>query len=155
MLIRVAILFVSLATVPAFAQRDVPLSVTSVATSGYWEANGQSGRYRVVITEEGWEHVTNRLFVEWITEPRSKDQPPMLISTVEPDLPFGQSVAAFSATTKKLLPGCLKISLTGVVSADPSSKVSGALIATAPGQVLQIAANSALPSNCAKNRTAR
>jgi hypothetical protein len=150
---HLALLVPLLAAISAFAQTSVPLSVSTVLTAGYWQSNGQSGRYRIIITEEGWEHVTNRLLVEWIADPANREQDSTVVASIEPVLPFGQSVAAFSVTAKHLGVGCLKISLTGVVSVDPSSKVAAELVANSPGNV--IAANPVMHRTCAKSRASR
>ena len=148
-----ALLLVLLVVVSVHAETTVPLSVSSVLTDGYWQSNGQAGRYRVVVTEEGWEHVTNRLLVEWIAEPTARDSPPKIIASAEPTLPFGQSVAAFSVVTTRSGVGCLKISVRGVVSADPSQKVAASLVATSPGNAM--VANPTVERACAKSRAGR
>ena len=149
---RPVLLLVLLAAVSVHAQSTVPTSVSAVLTDGYWKSNGQAGRYRVVVTEDGWDHITNRLVVEWVTEPASREQQSNVVASVEPALPFGQSVATFSVSVSRLGVGCLKISVRGVVSVDPSLKVATSLIATSPGTV--VGANPSIHKTCAKSRAA-
>ena len=62
----------------ALAQGGVAPDVESVISGGYWEDGAQSGRYRVVLVNSGFEHVTSRLRVEWVREPRSANASPEL-----------------------------------------------------------------------------
>jgi len=132
----------------ALAQSGVPPEVSSVVSAGYWQANGQSGTYRVVVTSQGWEHVTSRVLVEWLAEAKELGQSPTVLSVVEPPLPFGQSVAALTAKLKPISSGCAELSISGVISAEPSQKVSATLIATEPGRIERKAANPSIEGTC-------
>lgn len=122
------------------AQTGVPPQVHSVASGGYWSSGRHSGVYRVIVVNEGFEHVASRVFVEWIAEPTSPTEDPTVIAVVEPSLPFGAGVASLQATLKPLAPNRVRVALAGVVSAEPSQKVRAVVIATAPGLV-SVAAN--------------
>lgn len=41
-------------------------TVTAVASGGLWEADGKRGRYRIVITKYGDEHIYSRTFAQWL-----------------------------------------------------------------------------------------
>ena len=43
-------------------------SVAFVVTGGAWHTKNERGRYRIVVEEGGWEHVTSRVYVEWLLE---------------------------------------------------------------------------------------
>ena len=43
-------------------------SIAFVVTGGAWQTKKEHGRYRVVVEEGGWEHVTSRVYVEWLVE---------------------------------------------------------------------------------------
>jgi hypothetical protein len=47
----------------------VAANVETVRTCGYWEAQKQRGRYRVVIAHAGLEHVQTYVRIEWIRGP--------------------------------------------------------------------------------------
>jgi len=81
----------------AFAQPTVPAQVTSVVTGGHWQRGAESGWYRAVIVQDGWEHLWSRLFVEWIAEPKSRDEDQKVIARVEPTLPFAQGTHVLEA----------------------------------------------------------
>ena len=80
----------ALVPLTASAQGSVAPDVESVVSGGYWEDGAQSGRYRVVLVNSGFERVTSRLRVEWVREPRSADASPGVVASSEPRLPFGQ-----------------------------------------------------------------
>lgn len=46
--------------------------IETVASGGYWEANGKEGSYRVIILLEGWEHLSNRVFLQWLEVDQEK-----------------------------------------------------------------------------------
>lgn len=48
------------------AAPEVPVQVRAVATGGEWTSPKGSGVLRVVIADEGFEHVHSRLWIEWL-----------------------------------------------------------------------------------------
>lgn len=48
------------------AAPEVPVQVSEVATGGEWTSPKGSGVLRVVIADEGFEHVHSRLWIEWL-----------------------------------------------------------------------------------------
>ncbi len=44
----------------------IPGAVEDVRIGGTWEANGNSGVYRIVVTRSGGNEITARLFVQWV-----------------------------------------------------------------------------------------
>lgn len=46
--------------------------IETVASGGYWEANGKEGSYRIIILLEGWEHLSNRVFLQWLEVDQEK-----------------------------------------------------------------------------------
>ena len=125
----------------AVAQSNVPPSVHAVLSGGYWQSGIEAGTYRVVVINTGWEHVTSRVFIEWVREPSGRDNLPVVVSSVEPELSFGQETASLNVTLKPLAKGKVQVVLVGVVSAQPSRKVKAVLVVTAPGRVATMAAN--------------
>jgi hypothetical protein len=65
----------SRAEVPA-----VPLDVATVVSGGAWETADAAGTYRVVIVDEGFEHVHSTLWLEWLAP--VQDGPPALVARV-------------------------------------------------------------------------
>jgi hypothetical protein len=133
---RIAFIFIALfASHCALAQSGVSASVHSVISGGYWQSGAQSGSYRVVLVNSGFEHVATQVFIEWVREPNSQAQDPVVVSSVEPKLPFGQGMASLDATLRPLANGKVKIVLTGVISVQPSQRVRASFTATTPGIV--------------------
>lgn len=48
--------------------------IETVASGGYWEANGKEGSYRVIILLDGWEHLSNRVFLQWVEVDQEKQE---------------------------------------------------------------------------------
>lgn len=69
---------------PALAQApQVPTSVTEVHTGGWWQADGKSGTYRVIVVNQGWEHISSKVFVEWVSEPSDRESTQEVVSSLE------------------------------------------------------------------------
>lgn len=47
---------------------EVDGSVVQVWSGGYWVSGGLSGNYRFIVTQQGFEHLSNALFIQWIAE---------------------------------------------------------------------------------------
>lgn len=135
-------LVIALVSCAASGQSQVLPSVHSVLSGGYWQSGGQAGTYRVVVVNQGWEHVTSRVFIEWLREPRDQNGEQEVVSSVEPELPFGKGVASMNARLKPLATGKVQVVLSGVMATDPSRRVRAVLLATSPGVVIRVAANS-------------
>ena len=68
-----AVLLLSLSSAPSIAQNEpfetaeqVPPSVHHVASGGFWTAGKDEGFFRAVVTAGGVEHVSHRLFIQWL-----------------------------------------------------------------------------------------
>lgn len=48
----------------AAAVRAIPASVSTVVDGGIW---GESGSYRVVVTQGGFEHIHSRVYAQWLS----------------------------------------------------------------------------------------
>jgi hypothetical protein len=81
----------------AVAQPAIPPQVTSVVSGGHWQRDAESGTYRAVIVQDGWEHVWSRLFIEWVSEAKLRDEAQKVIARVEPVLPFPQGTHVLKA----------------------------------------------------------
>ena len=46
----------------------IPAEVVEVRSFGSWETSDQTGHYRIVIKQYGYEHVRNTVFIQWIAE---------------------------------------------------------------------------------------
>jgi hypothetical protein len=106
----------------AAATPNVDPAVTSATTVGYWQTKDRHGSYRVVIWNEGYEHVSSGVTAEWIAEPGSpNDDSQILFSKliVEPNaFSFGEP------TFVQLRKGRVRVKLTGVNSFEPTLKIS-------------------------------
>jgi hypothetical protein len=142
-----ALLFLLLFPLSALAQSYVPADVENVVSGGYWENGGESGRYRVVVLNSGFEHVTSRVVVEWLREPRAPNAVADVVASVEPKLPFGNAIASLGATLTPVGKGKVRIVVRGVVSAEPARKVRAVLIATQPGRVAALTANRSIDTD--------
>ena len=83
-----AILLLFIGTVPANAQNQafeaaekVPASVHSTISGGYWSRGKDEGFFRTIVVAGGVEHVTHRLYIQWLRAD-AKTQRYELIRTV-------------------------------------------------------------------------
>jgi hypothetical protein len=67
-------------TAPAMAQgpeadaRATPPAVHQVLSGGYWSDGKVDGFYRIVVTAGGFDHISYRLFIQWMgTDPDSHE----------------------------------------------------------------------------------
>jgi len=121
----------------ATAQVEIPTNVAQVESGGYWNHDGRSGRFRIVIADEGWEHVISRIFIEWIEqdgEGRGRDK---VVARVEPTT--GEMIS-FRATLSWAVPGSVRIAVEGVYTHMLEKRVTGEIDATTPGTVRRISA---------------
>ena len=67
---------------PSVAVELVPAGVHQVNSGGYWSDDETDGFYRVIVMAGGVEHVSHRLFVQWVW---SDESPPAytVVRTVE------------------------------------------------------------------------
>lgn len=47
---------------------DIDSKIVHVWTGGYWTSENLSGRYRFVVMQHGFEHVSNSLYIQWISD---------------------------------------------------------------------------------------
>ena len=116
----------------ASAAPAVVSSVVAVVSGGYWSAAGRTGTYRVVVANEGTEHVISRVFIEWLAE---SPEGMTVVASVEPQLPFGNGTANLRATLRPLRTNRVLIQVAGVISADPTQKARAVVLAGVPGRV--------------------
>ncbi len=55
--------------------------LVAVVRGGEWTYAGRSGTYRLVVVSSGYEHVTSRLYVQWVEDPAGRDTPPRIVAT--------------------------------------------------------------------------
>ena len=53
----------------AAADQSADPDIAFVASAGHWETAEASGRYRVVVRQQGYEHVSSAVVAEWIEAP--------------------------------------------------------------------------------------
>ncbi len=135
----------------SLGQSPVAPRVETVASGGYWEANGRAGRYRVIVINQGFEHVTSRALVQWLAD--SKDGEPAIIETAELK-PFGDIPASYSAQMKLISKGKLQITFSGVIPHEPNQKLRSVVVAEAPGQAKVMTANPLVQPTRQKSRPA-
>lgn len=128
----------------AGADSGVPAAVATVVSGGYWQAEGRSGSYRVVVALRGFETVGSRVIVEWVAGPKTADDAAAVVAAVEPALPEGEPVT-WTANLQRVLPGCVRITLRGVNTMLPSQRSTRTVWALAPGQIELSEARSAKP----------
>jgi hypothetical protein len=122
----------------AMAQPSVPATIESVNSGGYWATPEHRGRYRVVMVNEGYEHVYSRVFVEWVADPRSSSSRAKVIKSTQVPQLFSGTPVSLSAVLIPLGENSVEIKLDGVNSIT-QERVSASVVATHPGQVSVVA----------------
>jgi hypothetical protein len=61
--------------------------LSAAVTGGSWEAAGGRGRYRVVVFTGGFEHVSSKVFLQWLSE--SEEGPHVLRNVLVAELSSG------------------------------------------------------------------
>ena len=61
----------------------IPLDIVQVVSGGTWSDKGGHGSFRVIVRNQGWEHVTSRVLVEWVTEPPTREVQPAVLAASE------------------------------------------------------------------------
>src|SRR6186713_464278 len=81
----VALLTVSSLVTAAAQDRapDVSPAIVQVVSGGYWEAGPQHGIYRAIVENQGFEHVSSRLWLEWVAEPDNAQAAHQVVGRVE------------------------------------------------------------------------
>jgi len=137
MLKEIAIIGALLVSVSAGDKPAVPTAVRTVISGGYWEQKDQSGIYRVVVVEEGFQHIWFRCFVEWVAHSNNPNEDDKVVASKELKSPFaeGEEVTDFDVRLKSSDSGRADILVSGVRGFKPYKKVKAIFIATLPGEI--------------------
>jgi hypothetical protein len=46
---------------------ELPASLSSVVTGGQWSDSGNEGFFRIVVLDQGWEHIRSSVFIQWLS----------------------------------------------------------------------------------------
>ena len=60
-------------------------AVHYVVTGGHWSSEGADGQYRVIVRSGGFDHIVSDLYIQWIQDPRGKDDSARVRVTVKVD----------------------------------------------------------------------
>ena len=83
---HVVVLFLPLFNLTAQDVSKLNPSIAFVTSGGYWEEDDLSGVYRIVVVNQGWEHVSSKVYIQWIQEdtknPKNTIKESLLITSV-------------------------------------------------------------------------
>jgi hypothetical protein len=54
-----------------FAQEeagDIATDIETIISGGYWKQGQEEGHFRLILKLEGWEHLANRAFLQWVKQ---------------------------------------------------------------------------------------
>jgi len=118
-MLRIVLFFFLLVASVVQSKAQVPsisADVIEVQTFGSWQSDEQAGHYRLILTQSGFEHVKNNVFVQWIAV---TDDGLRVIETVGIEEINDSNVYAVSVTT--LEEGAWTLSLTNIYSYETKS----------------------------------
>jgi hypothetical protein len=117
------------------AQLSVPANVRSVATGGRWHDGKRDGQYRVVVVDDGYEHVWSRVYIQWVARPQDRNDTELIVATTEATLPFPEGTTMLVATIHPVETNRLRVALAATPNSMGGHRASIDLIATTPGQL--------------------
>ena len=92
-----AILVLCLSTLPSAAQNEsfdaaeqVPASVHSAMSGGFWTRGNDEGFFRAIVTAGGVEHVVHRLYIQWLRSDAQKQNYELVRTVNVKELNLGQ-----------------------------------------------------------------
>ncbi|QIF03410.1 hypothetical protein [Roseimicrobium sp. ORNL1] len=110
----ISLLSLGLLSVPLFSQdtdpaadgAKLPTNVETVVTGGHWERGDQDGTYRVIMLLEGWEHLANRVLLQWIRYDQDKQEMLVEKTVAIEEIPVGAAwrITSVNFVTPKDLP---------------------------------------------------
>jgi hypothetical protein len=115
-----AILLVGSIAAYADAAPQVEPKVVSVQTVGNWLSGRTAGRYKVIVTTEGWEHLWSRVFVEWLPDPTDPNADWKALAIAELKPPVTEGLFLLRATTRQSKTGTLIVTLHSTPNRDLS-----------------------------------
>jgi hypothetical protein len=118
---------------PPKAAETVPLSVETVQTFGFWSEDNTGGSYRLLLMQEGYEHISHRLIIEWIAFSQTPGR--ALIKRIAPTLgktahPIGHAIAVTRIKTSEQGGATVHLDLVHPIT---QARQSAALRLGAPG----------------------
>jgi len=121
-LVRVAFtLVLAQSALVVSAASPVDPSISSISTAGHWEHSGRSGTFRVVLSQDGFEHINTTVVAEWVEVSSTAPQPNIVATTREL---LRNYLAAFEAPELKVYPDRVQVTLKGVLTQIPEGKVT-------------------------------
>ena len=72
-----------MAVVQSATPPAVPVNIAEVKTGGQWFSAGQHGYFRVIVERHGFEHISSKVFLEWITEPSGPNEGAKVVREAE------------------------------------------------------------------------
>lgn len=61
---------------------QIATSIAEVKSVGYWEKGEKHGHYRIVVVNEGWEHISSQVYIQAIEVAADPDQDNLVLSTL-------------------------------------------------------------------------
>src|SRR5262245_4337940 len=84
----------------------LPGQVRDVNSAGRWRTAETAGVYRLVVVRGGYEHITDRLYIQWLSTATEDSSPQVLatvgVSEINDAGPFTLSYAVYAEATNRL-----------------------------------------------------
>jgi hypothetical protein len=128
----------SLQTADTSAQRggldNFDANVSFVSSGGSWTSGQQTGSYRAIVVTRGYEHLTSRMYVQWLSD-GTRESPTRVVRTVlASDVPV--DLWTFSEPKFVLMTGRWQLLVDGVNQfVSPQTRQTWRLALGEPGDV--------------------
>ncbi len=113
---------------------QIATSIVEVKSVGYWEKGEKHGHYRIVVVDEGWEHIRSQVYIQALEEAEDPNQDDLVLSTLpvkevnDPDI-WSVGILRTSFIKQKIV-----VILNGSNSYSPSEKKQFRLTLLEPGK---------------------
>jgi hypothetical protein len=61
----------------------IPVGIVEVRSGGEWHSSSARGHFRVLVQEQGFEHIWSRVFLQWIADSETHDKRPAVLRSLE------------------------------------------------------------------------
>ena len=116
------------------AIKQLPSSIVALRSGGYWEKQEKHGIYRVVVNNNGWEHVSSQVAVQWIDDGNPEIGDQGAISTVPVKEINDSNTWSVDISSMKYVKGKMMVTIDAVNTYSPKEQKQFRFTLLEPGK---------------------